>query len=207
MNCPLCHHTGALLDNDSYYTCPVCDAYYKDETCYISHQEEKIRYELHENYVEDPGYQKFTSPLTERILQHYMPHHKGLDFGCGTGPVITHVLSKKGYHIRLFDPFFYPDYTYLQDSFDYVFACEVFEHFKHPEDEIRQLLQITKPGGRILIMTHLYYLKTPFKDWYYRKDPTHVFIYTPRTMAYIAKTFHLEVEDITERLTVFRKAQ
>lgn len=205
MNCPLCSETGHLLENDIYAHCSSCYAYYKDPGQFISPEEEKSRYELHENNVEDPGYQKFTSPITRKILEYYTPEHQGLDFGSGTGPVITHVLAQKGYRIVLYDPFFHPDKSYLSRIYDFIFSCEVFEHFKNPHHEISELLKILKPGGRLIIMTHLFDSASPFATWYYRKDPTHIFIYTPKTIKFIAHAFQLEIEEITDRLIVLRK--
>ena len=105
----------------------------------------------------------------------------------------------------LFDPFFHPDENYINHSYDYIFSCEVFEHFHEPKQEIEKLLQLLKPGGRLYIMTHLYDLKINFEHWYYRNDPTHVFIYTHRTIEFIAEKYALTLEEQTDRLVVLRK--
>lgn len=205
MNCPLCKTPLSHEVDAYYYACSGCGAYVKEALYYIDSKDEKARYEEHNNDVNDPGYQNFTSPITQTVLKHYTPEHKGLDFGSGTGPVITHVLSKKNYNIRLYDPFFHPDKSYLEEKYDYIFSCEVFEHLKQPEKEISSLLKLLRPGGRLIIMTHIYDKTQPFENWYYRKDPTHIFIYTEETLRFIAKNYSLIIEEMTERLVVFCK--
>jgi SAM-dependent methyltransferase len=123
----------------------------------------------------------------------------GLDFGSGTGPVITKQLLEKGYHVNLYDPYFAPFDDYLQHKYDYIFSCEVFEHFYNPQFEIKRLVNLLKPQGHLLIMTHVFNHQKPFNDWYYKNDPTHVFIYTPKTFDYIAKNFGLKALEIGER--------
>jgi len=205
MTCTLCH---VLLEdklNDTYYTCRVCGSIVKDKKYYLSASEEKARYETHNNDVFDFGYQKFTSPITNFILDHYTPSHLGLDFGSGTGPVITHQLQQKGFEIKLYDPYFAPFDDHLKLSYDFIFSCEVFEHFYQPNFEITRLTNLLKPGGRLIIMTHSYINQKDFDQWYYIKDPTHVFIYTPKSFYFIAKTFNYNLEILTERLMVLQK--
>ena len=77
-----------------------------DATLLPTAQDEISRYEIHNNDVEDKGYQKFVLPITKAILHNYKPNHTGLDFGAGTGPVISKVLQDHHYNIKLYDPFF-----------------------------------------------------------------------------------------------------
>lgn len=205
MKCTLCD-TELITKADKYYfICHTCGAYLKAEKYYVDSKEEKLRYKEHDNNVHDVRYQKFTSPITNSILQNHTPKQLGLDFGSGTGPVITKQLQKQGYQVHLFDPFFHPSLDYLNHRYHYIFSCEVFEHFHEPKQEIEKLLALLLPGGRLYIMTHLYDFSIDFEHWYYRNDPTHVFIYTAQTIAYIAKKYGLEVEVMTSRLIVFKK--
>lgn len=177
----------------------------KDEQYYLSPKEEKERYLTHNNDVNDEGYQEFTSRITNEIIENFQEHHLGLDFGSGSGPVISHQLGKLNYNVKLYDPFFYPLDEYKNFRYEYIFSCEVFEHFQQPRKEIHHLLSLLKKDGYLLIMTHLYDQSIDFQNWYYRNDPTHVFIYTEKTMQFIATQFQLSIEKITERLTVFSK--
>lgn len=129
----------------------------------------------------------------------------GLDYGCGKGPVISKQLLEKGFEIDLYDPYFYPDTSYLNKCYDFIFSCEVFEHFYHPFDEINKLHSILKPKGLLIIKTHLFNHQTDFKNWYYRKDQTHVFIYTFKTFEYIAEHFGFDIVTLSEKLVVLKK--
>lgn len=205
MHCTLCK---TLLNNqidDVFFMCHVCNAYVKDVKQYVTTSAEIERYEEHNNDVTDVRYQGFTAPITHAIFKLYTSQHFGLDYGCGTGPVISKQLQEKNYQVQLYDPFFYADEGYLIRTYDYIFSCEVFEHFFHPKEEIEKLINLLKPKGRLLIMTHQYDGKTPFANWYYRKDPTHVFIYTQKTFEYIAKKYQLQIEQHTNKFIILKK--
>lgn len=205
MLCTLCETHLVNSADEYYFICDTCGAYVKDKKYYITKEQEKDIYEEHNNDVHDVQYQNFTSPITNSILEEFTPKHLGLDYGCGTGPVISEQLIDKGYAVKLFDPYFYPDMDYSNHQFDYIFSCEVFEHFHQPKEEIGKLVGILKTKGRLYIMTHLCHSELDFKNWYYRNDPTHVFIYTVKTIEFIVKEYNLSVEKLTERLIILKK--
>lgn len=149
--------------------------------------------------------QNFTSPITNSILSTFTSNHLGLDYGCGTAPVISKLLKDKGYRVELYDPYFYPNENYQNYQYDYIFSCEVFEHFYNPKQEIEKLLSILKPTGSLLVMTLIYDFEVDFKDWYYRKDPTHVFIYTKKTVQFIADKYNLKAKLENNRMIIFEK--
>ncbi|MFN6946593.1 MAG: class I SAM-dependent methyltransferase [Cytophagaceae bacterium] len=205
MNCTLCETPLVNPADEFYFICDTCGAFVKDQNHYVTKHQEKSRYEEHNNDVNDERYQNFTSPITKAVLEKFTSKHLGLDYGCGTGPVISKMLKDNGYQVNLYDPYFYPDKNYLNHQYDYIFSCEVFEHFYHPKEEIQKLLNILKPNGSLMIMTHIYDYIIDFKKWYYRKDPTHVFIYTDKTVQFIAKKFKLTIESQNDRMVVFKK--
>lgn len=205
MICPLCDSELTVRIDEEYYVCNNCEAYVKDSSLYLSPDEEKKRYENHNNDVNDKGYQQFTSPITNAVTKLFTSESLGLDYGSGTGPVITKTLTDLGYQIINYDPFFHPDKTYLNYKYDYIFSCEVFEHFYHPKQEIIKLLNLIKKQGYLIIMTHIYDKSSDFRNWYYRNDPTHVFIFTKPTLKFIEHNYNLNIEELTERLVVFRK--
>lgn len=206
MDCTLCETPMNERADEFYFICTCCGAYVMDKRFHLQAAQEKARYEEHNNDVHDEGYQRFTAPITHAVLQQFGPAHAGLDYGCGTGPVITKTLKEKGYKVRLYDPYFHPDPEYLKHQYDYIFSCEVFEHFYAPKTEIEKLLTLLKPDGWLLIMTHLYEDSVDFRQWYYRKDPTHVFIYTEKTLHYIARRYGLNIIENTGRLMIFRRS-
>ena len=205
MKCILCDTNLLEMADEYYFICSICGASVKDEKYYLESIEEKERYKEHDNDVNDVRYQDFTSHITDAILATHSKEQLGLDYGSGTGPVISKQLKDEGCQVKLYDPFFHPNEDYLNYYYDYIFSCEVFEHFHEPKQEIEKLLELLKPGGRLYIMTHLYNLEIDFEHWYYRNDPTHVFIYTLETIEFIAEKYTLTLEEQTDRLVIFKK--
>lgn len=205
MECTLCLTVLKNKIDNEYYDCPVCRGIIKDISLYPDEEEEKLRYLAHNNDINDPRYKVFTSPITSCILENFSPHQQGLDFGCGTGPVISKVLRDAGYQIFQYDPYFanYPEN--LMRTYDYIAACEVTEHFYAPHKEFKMLSGLLAPGGILAIMTLLYHDDLNFTTWYYRKDPTHVFIYRKETFDYISKAFGFSEYAIHNRLIILKK--
>lgn len=204
MNCPLCHSTLKLKKNAQFYDCSTCFALVKDAQLYISPEEEKKHYEKHNNDVTDIGYQNFVSPVTQFVLQHQKASDKGLDFGAGTGPVISKILTDNQFSIAQYDLYFEPIEERLNSKYDYIVCSEVWEHFQQPNKELIQLSKMLNKNGRLIVMTLLYSDEIDFETWHYRLDITHVFIYRKKTMEYIAEKFNLELELMTDRLIVFK---
>ena len=69
------------------------------------------------------------------LLWDFTSKHTGLDFGAGTGPVISKVLKDNEYKIKQFDPFFHNYPELLKEKYDYIVCCEVMEHFYDPAKE------------------------------------------------------------------------
>ncbi len=204
MNCPLCNHTGSYFYKTEFYKCPQCFGIYRNNINYISEAEEKAHYECHNNDVNDVNYQKFVYPIIDYVVNNFSNHQKGLDFGCGTGSVVIKLLRDKHYTITGYDPFFMPDVTVLNGCYDYIVSSEVIEHFHRPYKEFENLKSMLLPKGSLVCMTHLYHSNINFENWYYKNDPTHVFIYQAKTVEWIAKTFRFKRCEIHERLIVFK---
>lgn len=205
MNCTLCDTTLTSRADEYYFICNTCGAYVKDKKYHVSREQEKSRYEEHNNDVTDIRYQQFTAPITQAIFKNHTAKQLGLDYGCGSGPVIAKQLLDKGFQVKLFDPYFYPNHDYVNQLYDYIFSCEVFEHFYQPKQEIEKLIQLLKPEGKMYIMTHLYHSEIDFNTWYYRNDTTHVFIYTMKTVEFIMNKYNLTMEKLTDRLIIVKK--
>jgi SAM-dependent methyltransferase len=207
MFCTLC---STQLDSthiikDKYFYCPTCMGVVKDVSTYLSPEAEKARYLLHNNDIIHEGYQNFTAPVSDYILRHFLPVHKGLDYGCGKGPVISHKLKINHYLVNCYDPYFFPDEAVLQESYDYIICSEVAEHFYHPAAEFDRLNQMLNPNGRLILMTLLYDDHIDFNTWHYRSDPTHVFFYSEHTIEFICRKFNFKKLLIEGRLIVLKK--
>lgn len=178
-----------------------------DPDYFLSPSEEKSRYEEHLNDVEDPNFQHFVAPITDKVISSHPKTAFGLDFGSGNAPVISHVLNQKGYNIQQYDVFYAPDKQVLDQKYDFITACEVVEHFHDPAKEFKLLRRLLKPGGKLYIMTNMLTKPERFLNWYYRRDPTHVFFYTPETFWYIQEEFGFDNLTIDQRLIILSKNQ
>lgn len=203
--CPLC-----CAESQPYFTekerlflkCPVCKAVITHPDNFLTAEAEKARYELHENDPENEGYQKFVSPITSGILNDFTHYDKGLDFGSGTGSPIMKVLKGNDYNIVEYDLYFHNHPELLKQQYDYIACCEVAEHFKEPHKEFTLLRNLLKPNGKLYLMTEMIDDSKDFAVWYYKKDPTHVFLYHPETFEWIKEEFGFKGLKIDKRLAV-----
>jgi SAM-dependent methyltransferase len=206
--CLLCQTESTLfIDYKTrlYYECPNCKGVFMNPSQFMSFENEKKHYAQHNNDVNDKGYQNFVSPITNSILKEYTPKEKGLDFGAGTGSAISKVLTDNHFQISQYDPYFHNFPKLLESQYDYIACCEVVEHFHHPHKEFKLLNKLLLPKGKLFLMTHLYEPTIDFRNWYYKNDTTHVFIYQKETMEYIKSIFNFSNMQITNRLIMFTK--
>lgn len=207
MRCTLCNSVPSSIfynDANTYYKCENCKTVYMDASCYVSQQREIDRYTEHNNDVDDLGYQKFVQPIVTSVLSDFTTESKGLDFGCGTGPVITKLLRDKNFEIQTFDPFFDNNLEALKTTYDYIVCCEVIEHFHHPLKEFKLLKSLLKPQGKLYCMTDVYHENIDFKNWYYKNDETHVIFYSENSFNRLSKALNFEKVIVNDRLIIFQ---
>lgn len=204
-HCPLCkgEATHFYQDRRTFYQCTHCKGVFVDESHYPSGSSELARYETHNNDVNDPGYQKFVSPITHHILKNFKPSASGLDYGAGPGPVITKLLSEQGYQLELYDPFYAVEPAVLEKKRDFIICCEVIEHFHNPAEEFQLLHGLLNPNGQLVCMTDLYHEGLDFDKWYYKNDETHVFFYHRESLEYVRDAFGFIDLHVDGRLIVF----
>ena len=184
--------------------CEQCFGLYRAAKNIPTATEEKQRYLTHNNDVNALGYRNFVAPIVDHITQNFAPHQFGLDYGAGTGLVAAVMLAERGYEVKLYDPFFHANRAALNACYDYIICCEVMEHFHQPNFEFHKLKALLKPEGHLICKTDLYDGKLNFEKWYYKNDPTHVFIYHQKSLEYIAKHFGLALSYIDPRTPVFK---
>ena len=170
---------------------------------YPSASQEIKRYQEHNNNPLDSGYQKFVNPITHAIFNDFKPTNTGLDFGCGTGPVIAKLLRDKNYNITTYDPFFDNNIAALKNKYHYIACCEVIEHFHQPLKEFKLLQSLLKPQGKLYCMTDIYHSDIDFEKWYYKNDQTHVIFYHKNTLLWIQKQLKFSKVSIQNRLVIF----
>ncbi|WP_247666492.1 class I SAM-dependent methyltransferase [Aquimarina sp. MMG015] len=208
MNCALCGSETvefSVTEKRGYYQCTHCDGIGMYPSYFLSSIDEKNRYDTHNNDVTDVGYQNFVSPIVNSIRDEYKKEHNGLDFGSGSGPVITSMLRNIGYNITTYDPFFDPNPKALDQTYDYIACCEVMEHFYNPNQEFKLLHSLLQEKGSLYCKTYLYNRSIDFNSWWYKNDPTHVFFYTQKTLNWIKTNYHFNDLSVSDKLICFKK--
>jgi len=204
--CPLCRNEADFFSTArkrAYHLCGRCGSVFMAPRHHLSVEAEKRRYEAHCNDVDDPRYRAFVRPLVDSVLEQCRPEHDGLDFGCGSGPVVSRLLAERGYLLAQYDPFFRDLPELLERTYDYVICCEVIEHFRDPAREFRLLRSLLNKGGRLFCQTELYAPGIELAGWPYANDTTHVFFYQQRTLEWIRDHFGFSALVVSGRLAVF----
>lgn len=189
--CRLCRRRRCVpfqaIDNLQYWRCPDCEAVLLDQMHLPDRREELLHYRQHRNEVADPRYRQFVSRLGDPLLACLPPNSEGLDYGCGPGPALAAILTEHGHQVVTYDPFFNSEATALERTYDFIFCSEVIEHFHRPAEEFDRLAGLLKPGGWLGLMTCFRTDDDLFRDWHYRRDPTHVVFYREETLRHLAQ--------------------
>ena len=206
--CPLCDKQGIVFfqdDKNTFHECPNCQGIFRDRGQFLNLNAEKERYLNHVSDINDKGYHTFVSPILKEVKKHFPKGNMGLDYGCGHTPVLSEFLKKEQYKMEIFDAVFFKETEVFNKSYDFIVCCEVMEHFYDPYKEFRQMLDLLVPGGKLICKTHLYENQIEFEKWYYKNDPSHVFIYRMETLNWIKDHCHFKDVKIDERLITFSK--
>ncbi len=206
MPCGLCNcatRKFEIINNREYVQCIGCKAIFLSPEHYLSPQAEKYRYSLHNNDVNDPGYIQFVNPVVNQIKSDFSSKSSGLDFGCGTGPVITSELEKSGFKLQLYDPYFKADKNVLTTNYDFIICCEVMEHFQNPLKEFKLLRTLLKPNGKLYCKTAVWNDAIDFQGWHYKDDLTHVIFYNKETLYWIKENLNFSSIEIDEDFIIF----
>lgn len=209
IHCPLCmgvEITPYLTDRRrSYLACGTCRLVFVAPKFYLSRDVEKAEYELHQNRIDDPAYRKFLSRLTVPLVERLSSGAHGLDFGCGPGPALAHMLRETGFRMSLYDSFFVPDQAALNKDYDFICATEVVEHLHRPAQELDRLWSLLRPGGWMGVMTKLVLDSTAFADWHYKNDPTHVCFFSEDAWRWWAQNHGANLEIIGADVILLRR--
>ena len=144
--------------------------------------------------LEFPGTYYLAYRNIPQILSKFANGNIALDFGCGPGSVLAHLLREEGFQVDIYDPFFSPEKVYKNKTYDLITSTEVFEHLKNPVETFKTLYNCLNPEGIIAIMT-LYHTKNSeeFQKWWYRRDETHISFYSHNTFRYLAEIFNMKI--------------
>jgi hypothetical protein len=207
--CPLCDHGPAETfhedKNRIYLRCDHCALIFVPARYWLSPEEEKAEYDLHQNDPGDPGYRQFLSRLAMPLLARLEPGGQGLDFGCGPGPALAEWMREHGHAMDLFDPFYYDRPEVFEKRYDFICASEVLEHLRRPRFELHRLFGLLKSNGHLGLMTKLVIDRDAFRRWHYIRDPTHICFYSRRTFAFLGKAWGARVQFVDKDVVILEK--
>ena len=196
-HCPLCgssdYQEFSFDTRRHYLRCQQCLLVFVPARYRLTRELELREYDKHENAIDDPGYRRFLGRLFDPLVQRLPAGASGLDFGCGPGPALAHMLSEAGFQVRLYDSFYQPDDGALTGVYDFICATEVVEHLHRPGAELERLWGLLHPGGVLGVMTKLVIDAQAFSRWHYKNDPTHVCFFSRETWQWWAREFDADL--------------
>ena len=199
--CPLCFSTSSYFhssENRDYFLCSICALIFVPPKFFLAQKQEVERYLEHENTIENEGYVAMFEGAISLIKNTCQNIDLILDYGCGYAPILKELLEKHGFEVDIYDENFFADKE-LRLGYDLIVSTETFEHFKFPGKELDRLTSMLFPTSYLAIMTQFYPLKNKapteevFKNWYYKRDPTHIVFYSATTFEWIARRYELKI--------------
>ncbi|RUO29166.1 methyltransferase [Aliidiomarina sedimenti] len=198
--CVLCASTNfehwyqgqhGAIENRDYFACLECGLVQVPAEQQPGASEEQAIYELHQNNPQDPGYRRFLNRAFEPVVTRLKPGASGLDFGSGPGPALSLMFEEAGFSCANYDIYYANEPARLHQDYDFITATEVFEHLSQPAQALDTLCQCLKPGGLLMIMTQRATSKAEFVSWRYIHDPTHISLFSDKSMDYISQRWPL----------------
>jgi len=210
--CKICSaSTTSINDNKKkliYYRCTSCGFIYLDDTFMVDEHREKKQYDQHNNSLENEGYVAMFETFINDVIAPYLKNiQTALDFGSGPEPVFSKLLERRGLKVDIYDFYFSPKKVYEHKKYDLISSTEVFEHLSRPMEILEELVSSLNNNAYVALMT-----KFPpsndeeFLAWWYRRDPTHISFFTPKSFEVMAKALGLKVLKILDNnVVVFQK--
>ena len=193
------------IENLDYWQCKLCKATMLSPIHHISSNKEKKHYLKHNNEIDDTRYRDFLTNLIEPLKDKICVNDIGLDYGCGYAPALADILKKDGFNIELYDPFFFKNENIFFRKFNFITCSEVVEHFFKPYEEFNKIDGLPAGKSWFAVMTSFMTEDYLFKNWYYRRDPTHVVVYKKITFKVIANQRNWELTFPSKNLVFFHK--
>lgn len=190
--CKICGGPARVVRDEpfhlDYFLCPACEFVSVEEAGRVSEEEERLDYLKHDNTFANEGYVRMLDAFIDEAVAPFAAGARtALDFGCGPGPVLAGLLRQRGLAVDVHDKHFAPGRLEGRERYDLITATEVLEHLADPLPELERLAALLTGRGVLSVMT----LFHPgdgerFRDWWYRREATHVSFYTERTLREIA---------------------
>jgi SAM-dependent methyltransferase len=207
VKCLLCEGATSAFDDPqlgiTYHQCDQCELIFKDPSHFPTVSREKAQYDHHNNSLDNEGYVQMFETFIGFALQEAIPK-TALDFGSGPTPVLAALLSRRTIQTDHFDPIYAP--TLPDHTYDLITSTEVFEHLHDPHTTLKQIIQRLNKEGYLAIMTQFHpNNRDQFLKWWYRRDPTHVLFFRPKTFATIAQKYKFAYIDDDGKKSVLLK--
>jgi len=213
MKCKICKKQTEIFFDDTmrsnFFHCKECEFIFKDEEKIVSNERELKQYLQHNNSEESPGYKEMFEDFISKCVTPYKKNIKNvLEFGCGPGPVLAKMLENESLKVDRYDKFFYPDTVYESKTYDLITSTEVIEHIKDPMNTMKLFNRHLVKNGYLSLMTQFHSnSRTDFLKWWYRRDPTHISFYRPKSFEVLAEIFGFEILfSDSKKLTVMQKS-
>jgi len=193
-NCPICLECNtqeyAQDKFRSYSICDGCGLIFVPRSELISAEDERTRYEHHQNESEDPAYFDYLSKIA-RCVPYLKKGDEGLDFGCGPSPVLANIFSSSGFVTSSYDLYFHPHLPYRAKTYDFIILSEVIEHLRNPIEVLKELGGLLNDNGKIFIKTKFYPEKELFNNWFYKRDLTHIQFFNEKSLHWLSKSLRM----------------
>ncbi len=205
MICRICLNHSSKIDvpvqRRKFCYCDNCGLIFVPEENWVSVEEEKERYEKHNNTPENKGYVKYLGQVAEIVGKLKKTSPRILDFGSGKSAVLTGILKEHGLDCTAYDPLFDINTDIDGQLYDIIILCEVIEHLRNITDELARIKKLLKADGTLIIRTRLYPSKAKIAEWWYGQDKTHINFFSRRTIDEVARKLERfkitsEAEDI-----------
>ena len=190
MNCALCRSADtshvATVKQRPFFHCRRCDLLFVPPDYHLSVQDERTRYALHDNTVENGGYVRFLSEVADVVQRQVVPGARLLDFGCGKHAVLAGMLRSRGMACDAWDPL-YP-YPALPETPTYggIVLCEVIEHCRDLPGTIRRIGELRTPKAVVILRTQCPPGAVDLHKWWYAQDCTHIHLFSIRALEAVA---------------------
>jgi SAM-dependent methyltransferase len=197
VNCVLCQgHSLNQWHQDKlrpYFRCEGCSLVFVPRDLLITAEEEKKRYDTHQNNEEDPRYRNYLTKIADGILPFLSPKAKGLDYGCGASTLLATIFFEAGLSMDSYDLYYHCNDDIWLERYDFIVLSEVIEHLADLDGTMEKLKLLLKPGGQLFIKTKFYPpARELFENWFYKNDPTHVQFFDPLSMAKLAALLNMK---------------
>ncbi len=210
--CKICNSRVKQIEDKKkslyYYRCCFCGFISLNDSQRVDIKLEKQQYDQHNNSLENKGYVEMFEEFIDLSIALYLENiQTALDFGSGPSPVFSELLKRRGLEVDIYDLFYAPKKVYEDKSYDLITSTEVFEHLCQPLETLELLTRHLNFNGYIVLMT-----KFPpkeddlFLNWWYRRDPTHISFFTPKSFEIMAEKVELKlIKTINNNIVVFQK--